>query len=446
MVQLAIIRWTVLPLVIVLALAATGCNSKFSLIQDPSETLVRRNFSPDDDVWDRLRAGMTLDIPDNARVRRFVQWYLEHPRILARMQENADLYLFHIVDEVDRRGLPLELALLPAVESNYTPTATSHAGAAGIWQFIRSTGRVYGLEQNSWYDARRDLQASTDAALDYLAYLHGYFDGDWELAIAAYNGGEGTVSRARGKNERLGRDIDYWSLDLRTETEEYVPRLFALATLVKHSNRYDLDLAYIPNKPGLALVETERTVDLRKAAKKAGLDEQDFHGMNAAYVSAVTTSRPSHRILVPMHKADDLEKVLAELPEIRPEQLRVTTYRVKRGDTVSSIARRFGVSQHKLRTDNNIRKNLIRVGQKLTIGGGSVTPHRTVARASTRSTYRVRKGDTLWHIARTHKVSLDALCQKNGLSKKAVLKPGQTLKIPRLREASVGVSVAKATG
>ena len=436
MVETASFRWSLRLLVIFLALAAAGCNSNLSFRSDPSEFLVSRHFSPDDDVWDRMRAGMELDIPDNPRVRKFVRWYLDHPATLEVMQENAELYLFHIVDSIDERGLPMELALLPAVESNYTPSATSRSGAAGIWQFIRSTGRVYGLEQNNWYDARRDLLASTDAALDYLAYLHKYFDGDWELAIAAYNGGEGTISRARGSNERSGEDIDFWSLELRQETEDYVPRLMALATLVKYPRRYGMKLAYIPNRPGLVTVETERTVNLADAAEKSGLDKKDFVKINSAYVSAVTTSRPTHRLLVPAHKADTLEKVLAELPEVKPQQFQVATYRVRKGDTISSIARRFGVSQGQIRAQNSLRKDLIQVGQQLTIKGGKATSFRTVAAAPTRRTYKVRKGDTLWSIARSHKVSLNELLQSNGLSKKAVLKPGQTLRIPVVREAS----------
>lgn len=433
-------RWVILLFIIVSALAATGCNSKFAFLKNSG---VYGHFSPDDDTWDRLQAGMQMDIPDNPRVRKFVKYYLSHPATLDLMQRNAELYLFHIVDRLDRRGMPLELAFLPAVESNYTPTATSRSGAAGIWQFIQSTGRVYGLDQDHWYDGRRDLVASTDAALNYLAYLHKYFDGDWELAIAAYNGGEGTVSRARGKNERQGDDIDFWSLDLREETADYVPRLLALATIFKHPKRYGIKLAYIPNRPTLAVVETDRTVDLSKAAELTGLDKQEFCKLNAAYISEVTTSRETHRLLVPIHKADELEKALARLPEIKPQraqaqaQAQVATYRVKKGDTLTSIARRHQVSPQEIRAHNDLRRDQIQIGQVLSIRGGkpTTTNYRKVAAAPTQSKYRVRKGDTLWSIARTHNVSLSALCQQNGISKNTVLKPGQSLKIPRLREA-----------
>lgn len=426
-------RWVVLLLIILSALAATGCNSKFAFLKNSGGGY--GHFSPDDDTWDRLQAGMRMDIPNNPRVRKFVKYYLDNPATLDLMQRNAQLYLFHIVDRLDRRGMPLELAFLPAVESNYTPTATSRSGAAGIWQFIQSTGKVYGLDQDHWYDGRRDLVASTDAALDYLAYLNKYFDGDWELAIAAYNGGEGRVSRSRGKNEREGKDIDFWSLDLRQETADYVPRLFALATIFKHPKRHGIELAYIPNRPTLAIVETDRTVDLSKAAEMTGLDKKEFCKLNAAYVSEVTTSREKHRLLVPINKADELEKALKKLPEIKPQRTQVASYRVKKGDTLSSIARRHKVSQKDIRIQNNLRRDHIQVGQVLSISGGKTTNYRKVATAPIKTKYRVKKGDTLWSIAQAHNVSVSALCQKNGISKKTVLKPGQNLKIPRLREA-----------
>ena len=429
---IAFIFVTVVPLI------TGGCNSKLTRNTDPADTLHdadHRVYSADADLWDRLRDGMELDIPDNPRVRQFIDWYLERPAVIARMEQNAGLYLFHIVDSVERREMPLELALLPAIESNYTPTATSHAGAAGIWQFVRSTGRAYGLEQTTWYDARRDLLASTDAALDYLGYLNDFFDGDWELALAAYNAGEGKVSRVRGTNERRGADIDYWSLDLPRETEEYVPRLLALASIVKHPQRYGIELDYIPNRPQLATIETSRTLDLAVAAQRCGLDKEEFRRLNAAYTSAITVSRKKHRILVPAHKEQQLRTVLASLPETKPPQRRVasaSSYTVKAGDTLSSIAGRFGISAADIRARNGIRNDLIKVGQRLALRESGA---RSAASAGKRS-YRVKSGDSLWSIARSHNVTVEALRRHNRMARKAVLRPGQVLKIPALREAA----------
>lgn len=504
------IRSTLVLAAISVALVITGCNSNYARYSDPSESLVAgryyKSFSSNANLWDRVRSGMRLDIPDNDRVDRFVRWYKDHPSYLDRMQQNAETYLYHIVEAIEKRGMPMELALLPAVESNYTPTARSHAGAVGMWQFISSTGKIYGLEQNPWFDERRHVTASTEAALDYLNKLHDDFGGDWELAIAAYNAGEGAVGRARTQAESRNRPTDYWSLDLPTETEEYVPRLLALATLVKKPRRYGIDLAYIPNHPKLAEIETTRTLDLAAAAERCGLDKKEFSKLNAAYLTSVTTTQSKHRILVPADKADQLRAILDTLPEIksppRPAATAVAstkTYQVKRGDTLTGVAKRFGVSVAQLRSTNKLKGSQINVGQRLVIKGGSTSSSRTtIAKASTTSTrsttsvsrykvqsgdtlssiarrfdvsvaqlqtangvngglikvgqtltidskaasrssgarkasakvYKVKSGDTLWSIARNHKIKIDLLCSHNGLSTKAVIKPGQTLKIP----------------
>lgn len=433
------------------ALVITGCNSNYARYSDPSESLVAghyyRSYSSDANLWDRVRSGMRLNIPDNERVERFVRWYSEHPSYLDRMQKNAETYLFHIVEAIEKRGMPMELALLPAVESNYTPTARSHAGAVGMWQFISSTGKIYGLEQNALFDERRHVTASTEAALDYLNKLHDQFGGDWELAMAAYNAGEGAVGRARTRAESRNQPTDYWSLDLPTETEEYVPRLLALATLVKKPRKHGVELGYIPNHPKLAEIETTRTIDLVQAAERCGIDKDEFCKLNAAYLTSITTSQAKHRILVPADKADKLRTVLAQLPEIQPSRIasisappaRNTTYRVKRGDTLTGVATRFGVSVDQLRSANKLKGSQINVGQKLVIKGGKQTSGRTTLAAAPSSStskqsaavssrYKVQSGDTLSSIARRFDVSVAQLQQTNQV-KGGMIKVGQTLTI-----------------
>ena len=383
-----------------------------------------------------------MEIPGNSRVARFVQWYKEHPAYLERMQENAEPYLFHIVEELEKHNMPLELALLPAVESNYTPTAESRSGAVGMWQFIHSTGKNYGLDQNPWYDERRHPMASTEAALNYLIALHDMFGGDWELAIAAYNAGEGTVGRARTANEQKDLPTDYWSLDLPTETEEYLPRLLALASLIKRPRQHGVDLAYIPNRPQLVEVETVRTLDLATAAERSGLDKKEFGKLNAAYLTSVTTSQPKHRILVPAHKADELVAVLDQLPEVSapPPPLRYAdvvakTYTVKRGDTLSAIARRFNVSVDRLQAANHMNGSVIKVGQDLTIKGGRPTSSTRTASAEAVRVYKVKSGDTLSAIARRFNVSPGQLQTANKLDD-SVIKVGQNLTIEGGRSTS----------
>jgi len=441
-------RHHLLSIVICLSvIGVTGCNSNLAKYQDPSESMdvvAHHNvYSEDDNLWDRLRDGMTLEIPHEPRVDSFIESYSRRPVLFERMEANAGPYLYHIVEELEARDMPLELALLPGIESNFTTTAVSRAGAVGMWQFIDSTGRKYGLERNAWFDERRHALSATKAALDYLEFLNERFNGDWELSLAAYNAGEGAVDRAREANAAKGLPTDYWSLDLPGETEEYVPRFLALVSIVKHPERHHISFAYLPNRPQLAQIETKRTVNLEQAAEKCGLDKKEFCKLNAAYLGAVTTSQPNHMLLVPAHKAEEMAQVVASLPEVKPTLKHVdataVAYTVKKGDTLSSIARRHGVSVAKLQDVNRLRGSQIRVGQRLNITGGS-TRTAGLQKASVQAKkrlYRVRSGDTLWSIAQSHSVTVDALCKHNGIAKNTLLKPGQELTIPTLRTAAV---------
>jgi len=461
--------------VFALAIAATGCGTQPARQSDSTEYQGEpstRVYGEDDDTWQRLRDGMAMRIPNRPEIERVARWYADRPAVIERMQANAAWYLFHIVDSVEKRGLPLELALLPAVESNFNPMATSRSGAAGLWQFMGPTGRLYGLEQNRHLDERRCIVDSTEAALDYLVYLNQLFDGDWELTLAAYNAGPGTVSRARANNERAGRPVDYWSLDLPAETKDYVPRLYALAKIVDHPHRYGVRLAHIPNRPRLAQIETSRSVDLKRAAQVSGIDQREFQVWNAAYTASVTTARKSHRLFVPAEKANSLRIALADLPEVavppppapKPAaRASRSSYTVRPGDTLYKVAGRLAVSVETLRRENQIQGDLIRPGQTLGYSAnGKANAPRTAARSRASATqkvaaktapakasvrpavpqtagrsYRVKSGDTLWSIAKAHSIALDALCRYNKLTTKAVLTPGQVLGIPELSEASV---------
>ncbi|MBS3785862.1 MAG: transglycosylase SLT domain-containing protein, partial [Gammaproteobacteria bacterium] len=235
------------------------------------------------DVWDRIRAGFSLPAGDANRVARERQRYIGLNDFWTAVSERASPYLFHITEEIDTRGLPMEVALLPIVESAYKPTAYSHGRAAGLWQFIPSTGRHFGLDQNWWYDGRRDVLASTDAALTYLTNLHELFDGDWLLAFAAYNAGQGTVARAIKRNEAAGKPTDYWSLSLPRETMQYVPRLLAARDIVLDPSAYGVALLPVNNQPALSVVELEHQFDLALAAELAGIDMEMLYALNPGY-------------------------------------------------------------------------------------------------------------------------------------------------------------------
>jgi len=402
----------------------------------------QKRIAPGDhpDVWARIRAGFSMKKLDDPLVARHERWFASNPEYIARMTERARLYLHHIVEEIERRGMPTELALLPAIESAYQPYAYSRARASGLWQFIAPTGRLYGLKMNWWYDGRRDVLAATQAALDYLEKLYSEFDGDWHLALAAYNAGEGKVNRMMAYNQRRGRPTDYQSLRLRRETVNYIPKLQAIVNIISNPEKYGVTLAAIPNKPYFARVETGSQIDLGVVAKMVGLPVSDLQVINPGYTRWATSPDGPHYLLVPADKKDALIEGLNKLPP--NERIRYGHHIVRRGDTLHEISRRFGVTVAVLRTTNNLRSNLLRPGQGLMIPVSTrtlkpVTYARRAARvvpAAARANsqqpviHRVRSGDTLWAIARRYRVLVRDLRAWN------LLEPGDTLPLgQRLR-------------
>jgi membrane-bound lytic murein transglycosylase D len=411
------------------------------------------------DLLDRIRAGFALPDTQHYSIDREVEWYRARPDFLARTFGRGSRYLYHIVNEIERRGLPLELALLPVVESAFNPVAYSRSRASGLWQFIPSTGKHYGLTQNWWIDERRDVLRATDAALTYLQYLNGYFKGDWFLAIAAYNGGEGTVSRAVQRNASAGRPTDFFSLDLRAETRDYVPKLLAISRIVANPGAYGLQFAAIPNQPYFGVVDPGKQVQLGKAADLAGITRDDMFALNPAFNRMSTPPNGPHRLLLPLDRVEPFRTALiaseageervaaaeAVAPEPDPQ------HRVQRGDTLTSIARRYGVELETIRAANNLRGSTIHPGETLVIpqgqaagaaDGGSATvaearpdiaaqlPERQPAGSSKSRSHTVKRGDTLWGVARKYGVSVPELASANGLSSKSQLTAGARLKIP----------------
>ncbi|MGE5027802.1 MAG: transglycosylase SLT domain-containing protein, partial [Betaproteobacteria bacterium] len=242
------------------------------------------------DLWERIRNGFTLQEVDTPLVQSHVAWYANRPDYVRRMVERSQLYLYHIVEEVEKRGMPTEIALLPMIESAFNPKALSRSRASGIWQFIPSTGKDFGLKQDWWYDGRRDVTAATDAALDYLQKLHDMFD-SWELALAAYNWGEGSVQRAIAKNQRMGLPTDYLSLKMPAETRNYLPKLMAVKRIVMDPEASGLTLASIPNRPYFATVTTKRHIDVAVAARLAEIPLQEFVSLNPAHNRPVINAK-----------------------------------------------------------------------------------------------------------------------------------------------------------
>jgi len=390
-------------------------------------------------VWARIRDGMQLTREiDQPAVKSKIEWYSRHQGYLDRVADRARPYLYHIVEELEARDLPMELALLPIVESAYQPLAYSRSHAAGLWQFIPATGRRYGLKQNWWYDGRRDVTASTDAALNYLESLAGEFDGNWNHAIAGYNAGENNVHRAIARNRGANQSTAFWHLDLPRETRGYVPALLAIAEIVARPDHYGVTLKPIDNDPYFTKVATGGQIDLDKAAELAGIDKSEMKRLNPGYKRWATDPDGPHDLLIPKHKAQQFAQAVEQLP--KSERMTRRQHRIRRGETLSQIARRYDTTVGVLQRTNDIRGHLIREGQHLLIpASGSETPPATVAQRD-KSDRRVRpekgalhtvsRGDSLWTIARRYDTSVATLTSVNNISSRAVLRPGQQLKVP----------------
>jgi membrane-bound lytic murein transglycosylase D len=394
------------------------------------------------DLWHRARTRFVLDLPDRQRLVREAQWYQRNQDYLDRVSERARLYLHHIVSEVERRELPGELAMLPIVESAYQPFAYSPARASGIWQFIPSTGRVYGLRYSWWYDGRRDVVESTRAALDYLEKLHAEFHGDWLLAIAAYNSGEGNVRKAVRRNRRAGKPIDFWSLKLPRETRSYVPRLLAVAAIIAEPERYGLALKPIPDTPYFAATRLDGQIDLALAAEMASVSLEELYLLNPGFSRWATDPSGPHRLLLPVASIADFEQRLADLPA--EQRIRWHRHVIKSGDTLGTIAHKYRTSISALKQANNLRGTTIRAGKSLIVPVASRSladyrlsadmrhaMRRRIPGSGSKIIYRVRRGDSLWVISRRFGVSVNKLAGWNGLSKRAVLRPGKRLVIYR---------------
>jgi membrane-bound lytic murein transglycosylase D len=315
------------------------------------------------DLFERMRAGFALPVVDDPRVRRQLDWYVAHPEYLARTFDRSRRYLHHIVEQLEERGMPRELALLPVVESAFDPFAHSPRHASGLWQFIPSTGRRYGLQQDWWMDGRRDVLEATRAALEHLEDLNREFDGDWLLALAAYNTGPGNVRRAIARNRRAGRPTDFFHLDLFRETRAYVPKLLAIAQLTSEPQRFGVELPAIPDSPYFARVDVGGQIDLGRVADLGGIPLEELRALNPGYKRWATAPDGPHELLVPIPASEQLGEALAALPP--SERLRFARHKVRRGDTLIAIARRYGVSLEALREVNRVRGSLIRPGQEL---------------------------------------------------------------------------------
>lgn len=383
------------------------------------------------DIWQRIRQGFQLQsqFDKNPRIDHQRLWFASRGRSIEIMSERSAPYMHYIVESLEERNMPLELALLPMIESAYDPLAYSRAHASGLWQFIPSTGRHFNLKQSHWYDARRDITASTQAALNYLEYLNEMFDGDWLLALAAYNAGEGTVARAIKRNEARGLPTDYWNLNLPKETQAYVPKLLAVSQLINSPTAYSIALHPVANEPYFTKIPLKQQMAITRLAQLAKIKEDKLLKLNPAYKQGITLDGPKH-LLVPLAQAELLSTQLASLKP--SEHVQWQQYTVRRGDNLSSIARRHKVPMALVKDMNTLSGSFLRIGQVLNIPKPNTAAANYLAQQSSTSNrtilYKVRAGDSLSKIAAQQKVSVAQLKRWNNLSSNA-LKIGQTLSI-----------------
>lgn len=411
-----------------------------------------------DIIWDRIRSGFTLPTSQHRKVLSELRWFAKHKAYLNRVINRAEPFLHFIMDEIDKRNMPAEMVLLPIVESAFQPFAYSHGQAAGIWQFIPSTGRHYGLKQNWWYDGRRDIHASTIAALDYLQYLGRAFKGDWLHALAAYNSGIGTVSKAIRKNKRRGKATDFWHLKLPKETQGYVPKLLALTELISNPDKYSVDLKCIQNAPYFNVIKTNAQIDLAVAAELADMDIENLYKLNPGYNRWATDPAGPHQLLIPIEKTDQFKTGLLKIPA--KNRITWKRYKIKANQTLGHIANKFHITVAQLKQINKIRSNNIRVGRHLIIpvaskGMAHYALSKTQRDKQRRAIKRkgkgkkvyhtVRTGDSLWDISRLYKVGTQQVARWNGMSPKDILRAGQKLVIwtkkrltPRINSSMVG--------
>ena len=389
---------------------------------------------PPTDIWDRIRAGYAMEDLDDPLVAKWEKYYADRPEYMARIVERSSKYMFYIVTELERRGMPLEIALLPMIESAFNPIANSSAKASGIWQFIPSTGVNYGMKQDWWSDNRRDIVQATNGAIDYLSKLHGMF-GDWQLALASYNWGEGSVGRAVQKSKASGGAGTYLALNMPAETRNYLPKLQAVKNIIRNPAAFGLTIAAVPNEPYFKTITLAHAIDLKRAAQLAEMTEADFVALNPAHHRPVIGGRSEFQVLLPATKADGF---LARLESNEKPRVSWMAYRTRTGDRMEALAERFGTSVAALKSVNGIRA----VAPTLPAGYHLLVPSdgpSEDALGSIRNAvftkfpeyvaprvHKVRRGENFASIAKRYGVAQNTLAQWNRMAKPSA-RAGQVL-------------------
>ena len=413
-------------------------------------------ISAPSDLWDRIRRGFAMPDLETDQVRDREQWYATRPDYMQRMTERSSKYLFHIVEELERRGMPTELALLPYIESAFNPQAVSSAKAAGMWQFMPATGSYFDLKQNAFRDDRRDVLASTRAALDYLQKLYGMF-GDWHLALAAYNWGEGSVGRAIARNQKQGLGTSYTDLNMPAETRMYVPKLQAVKNIVANPDAFRTELPLIENHPYFQTVDITHDIDVALVAQLAGVREADFRALNPSFHRPTIFAAGTPQILLPWDNARVFQRNLEA--KNQGQYASWTVWTVPTTMTVADASQRTGMGESDLRSLNNIPpRMLIKAGSALMVPRTTTTRQDVSAHladngqialtpeiVTRRATVRAGKRDTVRSIAKRYRVSADNVADWNDVKASAAFKAGQQVVVYLPVRMGKGPSASRST-
>lgn len=408
MTQFKILHHVKILLFAFIAITLFACSAQTATV--PSQDIHTETISQPNDLWQRLRDGFALEALENSEIKRNEVSYTKSPKFLYRITKRSERYLFYIVEEVERRGMPSEMALVPLVESAFNPIAKSSGNAVGLWQFIPATGKSFGLEQDGWLDERQDVTAATHAALDYLQKLHDKF-GDWKLALAAYNWGQGSVSKSLERNRKKGLPEDFHNIKLPIETRNHIHKLIAIKNIIANPENYGITLNTIPNRPYFKEIEAHYHMDKTLAAELADISIDEFNALNPAYKRAIVkVKNPPHTLLLPVKNAEIFK---ANLYGYEEPLISWQIHQLKKGENIHKISRRYRMTEVQLLEANGIAKD-----DKITYGQTILVPHAsnridanisivrkkpTLAKHKSQSSiYIVKKGDTLSGIAKRH--------------------------------------------
>jgi membrane-bound lytic murein transglycosylase D len=394
------------------------------------------------DLWRYIVNKSSLSASSHEKLYWHLDWFKKNPDYLTRITKRAEPYLYLITQEVERAGLPLEIALLPIVESAYYPFSYSHGTASGLWQFIPSTAKLYGLKDNWWYDGRRDVLTSTKAAVKYLKNLKKLFKGDWLLAIAAYNSGPGRVQKAVRHNKKQGKPTDFWHLDLPAETKGYVPRLLAVTELIKHPHKYGQTITKVANKPVVSSIELHTQFDLSLISNWSDISLEDLYTLNPGLKRWATPNQGKYTLLLPNKNMRLFKQIMSD--NLGVEHFRWVRHQVKRGDSLSVIAKKYTTTTKQIIIVNQLKNHLIKLGDFLIIpiiqkgvGKYSISSeqrekiHLNAEKYGFKTIHRVAEGESLWRIARQYRVSVKDLIKWNNITRPNILKLGKKLVVWR---------------